>query len=72
MKKIISLTILSSLFILLNSACVTIKHKPGKHKGWTKNTNNPHHPKTTNPGHTKMKKNNAPSAKPKGKNAATK
>ncbi|MCP2043410.1 hypothetical protein [Pontibacter sp. HSC-36F09] len=55
-------------------------HK-GYKKGWTKNTNNPHHPRTTNPGHTKHKqgkggntviivnKNNAnvKQAAPKGK-----
>lgn len=28
----------------------------GLHKGWYKNPNNPHHPRTTNPGHTKQKK----------------
>lgn len=28
---------------------------PGYKKGWTKNPNNPHHPRTTNPGHTKHK-----------------
>lgn len=35
----------------------TAGHKKdnGLHKGWTKNTNNPHHPNTTNPGHTKHK-----------------
>ncbi|WP_299987366.1 hypothetical protein [uncultured Pontibacter sp.] len=27
----------------------------GYKRGWTKNTNNPHHPRTTNPGHTKHK-----------------
>lgn len=27
----------------------------GYKKGWTKNPNNPHHPRTTNPGHTKHK-----------------
>ena len=27
----------------------------GLHKGWYKNPNNPHHPNTTNPGHTKQK-----------------
>ncbi len=26
----------------------------GLHKGWYKNPNNPHHPNTTNPGHTKQ------------------
>lgn len=30
-------------------------HTKGQPKGWTKNTNNPHHPNTTNPGHTKHK-----------------
>jgi hypothetical protein len=30
-------------------------HHTGHKKGWTKNTNNPHHPRTTNPGHTKHK-----------------
>jgi hypothetical protein len=34
----------------------------GLHKGWYKNPNNPHHPRTTNPGHTKQKKGDA--AKP--------
>ena len=28
----------------------------GLHKGWYKNPNNPHHPRTTNPGHTKSDK----------------
>lgn len=28
----------------------------GLHKGWYKNPNNPHHPRTTNPGHTKVDK----------------
>jgi hypothetical protein len=31
------------------------KKDNGLHKGWYKNTNNPHHPRTTNPGHTKNK-----------------
>jgi hypothetical protein len=39
--------------VLSNSSCVVVKHDNGKHKGWTKNSNNPHHPATTNPGHTK-------------------
>ncbi len=32
------------------------KKDNGLHKGWYKNPNNPHHPYTTNPGHTKHKK----------------
>lgn len=30
------------------------KKDNGLHKGWYKNPNNPHHPNTTNPGHTKQ------------------
>lgn len=36
----------------------------GLHKGWYKNPNNPHHPNTTNPGHTKQ---NGQGNKKKGK-----
>ena len=32
---------------------VAVKKDNGKHKGWYKNTNNPHNANTTNPGHTK-------------------
>ena len=38
----------------------------GLHKGWYKNPNNPHHPNTTNPGHTKQK------GKPASKNGKKK
>lgn len=39
------------------SSCVMVKtkHDNGKHKGWYKNPNNPHHPASTNPGQTKQK-----------------
>jgi hypothetical protein len=33
-----------------------VKKDNGKHKGWTKNTNNPHHPASTNPGQKKKGK----------------
>ncbi|NDK56984.1 hypothetical protein [Pontibacter fetidus] len=33
----------------------TARKDNGLHKGWYKNPNNPHHPNTTNPGHTKSK-----------------
>jgi hypothetical protein len=39
-------------------ACVVVKKDNGKHKGWTKNPNNPHHPastKTTGNGNSKGK-----------------
>lgn len=49
------------LFMLLTSisftSCVVARtpapHDNGRHTGWHKNPNNPHHPATTNPGHTK-------------------
>lgn len=48
------LIILSSLYLLLvltSCAVVVLEKKDnGKHKGWTKNSNNPHHPNSTNPG----------------------
>ncbi len=31
------------------SCLVLVEKDSGKHKGWYKNTNNPHHPKTTKP-----------------------
>jgi len=53
-----SLVLISALLISFSS-CVVVKKDNGKHKGWTKNTNNPHHPLTTNPGHTKSKSSEA-------------
>jgi hypothetical protein len=52
MKKIIYLSV-AALVISMAGGCVMVKHDNGKHKGWTKNTNNPHHPATTNPGKKK-------------------
>lgn len=40
--------------VRIGSAGTTRKDN-GLHKGWYKNPNNPHHPNTTNPGHTKGK-----------------
>jgi len=46
------LTLIFCVGLLVNlSSCVI--HTHGKHKGWTKNSNNPHHPNSTNPGHGK-------------------
>lgn len=53
----IAVLMIVALSANLSGCYVTTKQKPktnnGKHKGWYKNTNNPHHPQTTNPGHTK-------------------
>lgn len=53
-------TVLSSCVVHRKSdkKVVVVKkgsHDNGLHKGWYKNSNNPHHPRTTNPGHTKHK-----------------
>ncbi|MER2996553.1 hypothetical protein ABS362_03295 [Pontibacter populi] len=46
--------IVDSKSVRIGSAGTTRKDN-GLHKGWYKNPNNPHHPNTTNPGHTKGK-----------------
>jgi hypothetical protein len=55
MKQV--LHILIAGFMLFSMSCVVVtpgaKKDNGKHKGWYKNRNNPHHPKSTNPGHNK-------------------
>lgn len=55
----LSLLLLAVAVVLSLTTCTGIKisgkKDNGKHKGWYKNTNNPHHPLTTNPGHTKSK-----------------
>jgi hypothetical protein len=50
---IIKLTIAACTFLIITfcaSSCVVIQKDNGRHKGWYKNPNNPHHPATTNPG----------------------
>jgi hypothetical protein len=58
MKTIKATAILGLCTMLMFSAAscvVLLTEDNGNHKGWSKNTNNPHHPMTTNPGHTKGK-----------------
>jgi len=38
------------------TSCVVVRKDNGKHRGWFKNRNNPHHPRTTNPGKSKSVK----------------
>lgn len=55
--KTLAVSLIISTF--LSCAVVVADRKDnGNHNGWTKNTNNPHHPNTTNPGkgHGKSKK----------------
>ncbi len=56
-KRLISL--LLCLGILASfSSCVALRTGDnGNHKGWFKNTHNPHHPFSNNPGHAKAKVN---------------
>lgn len=56
--RYIALILILSTFLLNSCAVFIVDGDKGKHKGWYKNTNNPHHPKTTNPVHTKKKKEN--------------
>jgi hypothetical protein len=58
MKTIKSISILGLCLALMfgaSSCIVLLEEDNGHHKGWYKNTNNPHHPNTTNPGHSKGK-----------------
>ena len=58
MKKISKLLVIAMClgFLFSTTSCVVVAPKDsGKHKGWYKNTNNPHHPYTTNPGKAKNK-----------------
>ena len=60
--KTIRILCISSLFLILGllaSSCYITRKSEGNNRkpvGWFKNSNNPHHPATTNPGHTKWEK----------------
>ncbi|MBC5775555.1 hypothetical protein H8S95_15870 [Pontibacter sp. KCTC 32443] len=47
--------ILDRKSVRVTTGASTTRKDNGLHKGWYKNPNNPHHPNTTNPGHTKGK-----------------
>ncbi len=54
-----AIMLLACIGFMLNatSCLVFVDDGHGKTKrGWHKNSNNPHHPNTTNPGHTKGKR----------------
>ncbi|HBS86030.1 MAG TPA: hypothetical protein DEA97_05705 [Bacteroidales bacterium] len=57
MKKIILILLCSGLIFGTSSCAVfLVNENPKQHKGWYKNSNNPHHPNTTNPGKAKQNK----------------
>ena len=44
-----------TLLLSMSSCAVLVRNDNGRHKGWNKNSNNPHHTQSTNPGHHKEK-----------------
>jgi hypothetical protein len=54
-RTVVALGLCTMLLTTATSCIVLTRHDNGKHKGWYKNSHNPHHPKSTNPG--KAKKN---------------
>lgn len=54
-KLLLSLAAIGLLCGAQSCVVVTEKHDNGRHNGWYKNPNNPHHPNTTNPGQSKGK-----------------
>jgi hypothetical protein len=57
--KIIRKVAIMALFIQalfsMTSCFVVLPQDQGNHNGWYKNSNNPHNPLSTNPGHSKGK-----------------
>jgi len=52
-KKVIMLILIIVLIFGAASCTVFVTPNNGNHKGWSKNSNNPHHPKNTKPGESK-------------------
>ncbi|MDP1800753.1 MAG: hypothetical protein Q8L81_05345 [Bacteroidota bacterium] len=57
MKTLITFRFISiiifTVILISQTSCVSFYTKDnGKHKGWYKNSNNPHHPNSTNPGNS--------------------
>jgi hypothetical protein len=50
MRTLAALFICAGFLVGTTSCFVVTRKDNGKHKGWNKNTNNPHNPNTTNPG----------------------
>ena len=62
--RLLTLVLALSIIAWSSQSCTVVKIDNGKHKGWFKNSNNPHHPFSTNPG---KKKGNSSKNKGKGK-----
>ena len=53
LRTIAILVLCMGLLFSATSCVVLVKKDNGKHKGWFKNSNNPHNPISTNPGKSK-------------------
>jgi hypothetical protein len=51
-----TLIICLALVFSVTSCVVLVGKDNGRHEGWHKNSNNPHHPHSTNPGKSKFYK----------------
>lgn len=52
----VAMAVLCMGFLFSATSCaVMVKGNNGQHKGWNKNSNNPHHYNSTNPGKAKGK-----------------
>jgi hypothetical protein len=49
-KIFVTLTLCIGILFGATSCLVVVREDNGRHKGWFKNSNNPHHPHSTNPG----------------------
>ena len=56
-RSITALMLVMFLLFNLTSCFVIYKKDNGRHKGWHKSQNNPHHPVSTNPGKANGKAN---------------
>lgn len=54
-RAVAVLALCTGLLFSTTSCAVMVQKDNGKHKGWYKNSNNPHHPYSTNPGKAKGK-----------------
>lgn len=54
-KSSVVIIFISAFLLSLTSCVVLSPSNNGNHKGWFKNTNNPHNPNSTNPGKAKGK-----------------
>ena len=54
--RTVAIIVLCMGLLFSTTSCVVhVQKDNGKHKGWNKNSNNPHNPNSTNPGKSKGK-----------------